>query len=457
MKEKRKIGIVAFLCIFMIFFVGSCSKKKNKIIKQKEVFVVVKDLFGFYGFVTPEDKKISPKEGIYVYQGAMPFSEGMAGVKIGDKWGFVNKKLDLVIPSKFDDVCSFSEGLARVSVDGNWWGFVNKKGKLVIPAVYKDAMSFKNGLAVVQKDGSCGMINQKGEVVVPFDYSYIENWETDNMIRVESQGKWGLLDGKTGNPITPLEYDDISSFYEDLSCVKKGRFHGYIDKKGKTVIQLVYDETKVFSEGYGAVKKDGLWGFIGKDGLTKIPFEYENVGSFSEGLAAVQKDGKVGFVNKIGNLSIPAKYEPMKDNFGTYYPCFSEGLAAVQKDGKIGYIDKSGNAVIPFSFTDAGNFHDGIAKACKGFHKWGIINKSGETIVNFEHADIILYEEIGLIIADDVMEMTIFNFNGTKLSKHDKVVGLSCPDSSNVRYDIGGFSDQIDRNWKEIEKNVYGE
>ena len=186
MKAEIKFGVEAFLCISIIFFVGSCSKKEKKKIEKKEVFVVAYDGFGSYGFLTPDNKNISPKKGTYVYQRAMPFSEGMAGVKIGGKWGFVNKNLDLVIPSKYDDVNSFSEGLARVSEDGNWWGFVNKEGKLVIPAVYEHAQSFKNGLVAVQKNGSWGMINQKGEVVVPFDYSYIINSDTNNIIKVIS-------------------------------------------------------------------------------------------------------------------------------------------------------------------------------------------------------------------------------------------------------------------------------
>ena len=42
------------------------------------------------------------------------FSEGFAEVRKGGKWGFVNKKGELVVPCEYDYVCSFSEGFAEV-------------------------------------------------------------------------------------------------------------------------------------------------------------------------------------------------------------------------------------------------------------------------------------------------------------------------------------------------------
>ncbi|MDB9310688.1 WG repeat-containing protein [Aphanizomenon sp. CS-733/32] len=34
------------------------------------------------------------------------------------KWGFINNSGQLLIPSKFDDALSFSEGLAAVTING---------------------------------------------------------------------------------------------------------------------------------------------------------------------------------------------------------------------------------------------------------------------------------------------------------------------------------------------------
>ena len=42
--------------------------------------------------------------------------EALAKVKIGDKWGYINKKGEFVINPQFDDARFFLEGLARVKI-----------------------------------------------------------------------------------------------------------------------------------------------------------------------------------------------------------------------------------------------------------------------------------------------------------------------------------------------------
>ncbi|AFW93235.1 KW Leptospira repeat-containing protein [Anabaena sp. 90] len=38
--------------------------------------------------------------------------------KMNGKWGFINNSGQLLIPCKFDDALSFSEGLAAVTING---------------------------------------------------------------------------------------------------------------------------------------------------------------------------------------------------------------------------------------------------------------------------------------------------------------------------------------------------
>lgn len=61
----------------------------------------------------------------YYYAG--DFSEGLATVIVGGKYGFIDKTGKQVIPCLYDDAWNFSEGLARVEV-GEKWGFVDKYG-----------------------------------------------------------------------------------------------------------------------------------------------------------------------------------------------------------------------------------------------------------------------------------------------------------------------------------------
>ena len=47
------------------------------------------------------------------------------------------------------------------------WGFIDNQGTLVIPCDYYSVSLFYKGLARVVKDSKVGLINTKGEFVVP--------------------------------------------------------------------------------------------------------------------------------------------------------------------------------------------------------------------------------------------------------------------------------------------------
>ncbi len=95
------------------------------------------------------------------------------------KWGFVDDKNVLMITYSFDEVKPFSEGLAGVRID-NDWGFLNLGGELVIPLHFDNSSMtsdntsevsstfiFKNGKAWVGnlKNGDKVCIDKEGNVV----------------------------------------------------------------------------------------------------------------------------------------------------------------------------------------------------------------------------------------------------------------------------------------------------
>lgn len=109
------------------------------------------------------------------------FYEGLAAVKIGDRYGFIDTTGTVVFtlePEYYP--MHFSDGLALVLYTGgstNQWGYINKKGKWVIPPQFSDANHFHGGLAYVilsddPKDRRSGYINHRGQVVWQFKDKY---------------------------------------------------------------------------------------------------------------------------------------------------------------------------------------------------------------------------------------------------------------------------------------------
>jgi len=82
---------------------------------------------------------------------------------------------------KFDYIGEFHEGLARVR-KGSKWGYIDKSENIIIPLEYKIAYNFSNGVALVSKtivehgyNYSHGYINRKGKVLTPFIYETFES------------------------------------------------------------------------------------------------------------------------------------------------------------------------------------------------------------------------------------------------------------------------------------------
>ena len=104
---------------------------------------------------------------------------------------------------------------------------------------------------------------------------------------------------------------------------------------------------------------------------------YADARAFNEGLAPVQANDSYlyGFIDTKGNMVIEPKY----NNVSWFY----EGLAAVCKNmggaKRYAYIDKAGKTITDFSFEEAKDFQNGVARV-KSNGKFGLIDKFGAPI-----------------------------------------------------------------------------
>ena len=69
-----------------------------------------------------------------------------------------------MIREKYDYVGDPYEGLARVRL-GDKWGHVNEVGEVTTPLIYDGAGNFCRGLACVRLDNKWGHVNTAGEVI----------------------------------------------------------------------------------------------------------------------------------------------------------------------------------------------------------------------------------------------------------------------------------------------------
>jgi hypothetical protein len=92
------------------------------------------------------------------------FVKGLAPVQIGEQAGYINRKGEITIDTKFSSSSAFSEGLAVVGLDGKF-GYTNREGKLEIDNKFDEAGAFNDGVATVRIGRQIGYVDKKGEFI----------------------------------------------------------------------------------------------------------------------------------------------------------------------------------------------------------------------------------------------------------------------------------------------------
>jgi hypothetical protein len=116
---------------------------------------------GVYTFVDRAGKEVL---GPFDYAG--DFSEGLAVVKVGDQYGYIDRKGNFAINPQFDWAGGFSEGLAMARINKlPVLGYIDKTGKMVIPTQFNKVTSFSHGLAIAELDHHWGYIDRAGKFV----------------------------------------------------------------------------------------------------------------------------------------------------------------------------------------------------------------------------------------------------------------------------------------------------
>ena len=156
-------------------------------------------------------------------------------VKMGGKFGYIDRDGKMVVNPQFDEASRFVQGRALISV-GAKYGYIDESGKLAINPQFDRADGFFEGLAAVCS-GDCG-----------YD--------------AKEPHKWGYINKQGAMAIQP-QFGRVSFFHDGLAAVCVGPCTGYgdsfegkwgyIDQTGKFVINPQFEEAEFFRGGLARV------------------------------------------------------------------------------------------------------------------------------------------------------------------------------------------------------------
>jgi len=175
---------------------------------------------------------------------------------------------------KNDPTVVFHCRRAKFCLDGKY-GYVNKKFEVVIPAIYSIANDFVNNKAFVVRDFPDGrrttMIDEDGNMFFNRWFDYIGEGDSNILLGIDNR----II------VYSKIKFDKIAEYYnagydKKASLVpvykKKGEFnfYGYIDFDGKETIPFIFNNASNFDE-----KGEANVNFLGKEVIIRATGYYQ--------------------------------------------------------------------------------------------------------------------------------------------------------------------------------------
>lgn len=260
---------------------------------------------------------------------------------------------------------------------GIWKFDYDKPGKIP-DKTFGYLSDFKNGYAVAGKSGRFGVVDVKGDTVVPIEY---------NRIQIVTQNESVFF----------LKYNRRNNY-------------GFVKDDGSWAFERKFAQPGFFSDGMAFMGYENN-GFVYVDTGGNVSYTQglTRSGHFTEGLAPVRGKKYWHYIDKAMNPVLEG--QPW-----TRAGQFSGGLAVVRTGLDYRYIHTDGSAAFGGSvFQRAENFRDGLAPVMPKKH-WGLMDTKGQYVVKPK------YTEVKYAEADDLYYFHnkgwyIYSPDGTPLNK----------------------------------------
>lgn len=271
-------------------------KNKNSVFTQQRL-----NPYNYINLSTNKETDPDPQFSLNLFDRIEAFSQGIAAVRIGEKWGYIDKQGKLIGRIEYDSAAPFSEGSAVVKLKDKY-GFIDMNGNRITDIKFDDAVSFAENMAAVKMGNGWGYVAKttdgKGQFTIPAKFVEAKSFSHNlAAVKIPETNKWGYIDN-SNRTIIPFNFDDADSFANGVAAVKVGNQWGYINQTGYFVIQPQFEEVGIFTEELAPVKINGKWGYINKLAEFKIYPEFDFAKPFSQGLALVNVGGKWGYISR---------------------------------------------------------------------------------------------------------------------------------------------------------------
>jgi hypothetical protein len=186
------------------------------------------------------------------------------------------------------------------------YGVIDSSDNQIIPEEYLYIeYAFSNYFIACTQSGKLGVIDDKNNVVVDFDYDIVQKLKGKNIIQTtKATEKITEIYSEKLEKICELENATVSN-KTDYVRVYSDSEQYYFDDVGNEI----YNVDILDADLYSTIINNS-WGFCDKENTIKIECKYDRATEFNQyGFAGILLDGKWGVVNSDGEIIVEPSYE----------------------------------------------------------------------------------------------------------------------------------------------------
>lgn len=249
---------------------------ESKIIIQKSLpngYAIVKDEDNYYGIVDNNKNivvdlkydNIEPIDDTYLYLRYHSWG----------KWGVMSYEGVIITKPLYKSIDSSCNGGFNVTISDPDKSWKTLSGKIDIKGnpILEEVKELDNEFKIFKSFDRFGLKTELVVLIKP-SYQFLDKWGTNKLI-AKKDDKFGIVDFR-GNVIIPFEYSQISPFEDNYATVSKGT----ITYKINSDCQVIADEIINLQEGFKKIKKDGKWGILAPNGSELVAPKYNEISTF---------------------------------------------------------------------------------------------------------------------------------------------------------------------------------
>ena len=303
-------------------------------------------------------------------------------VKVGHKWGYIDKRGRVVIEPKYDAIGDqylkwhgrMSESPFRLIQVNGKLGLLGDQCREVLAANYEYISPFSSHLFIVSNDTLMRIVDRDGQSAVEGDFAAVRLLDTlyGEYFKMSQDGLWGVCQMGVGQ-LLPARFSDIvlvrgSDVFFKVKQPQTGEAWGLVNKRNKQVLPNDFFDIRSINENFFATQEvDERWSIRDSTGKKFMQKTWKNCQPLNSRFISLSDDGKkksLFSLEKKDTLPITIAYSDLSP--------FDEDFVLFRNGSRRGLLDSTGRAVIPSIFRNIQPSDDSFFRVQDPLGNWGL-------------------------------------------------------------------------------------